>query len=1037
MKGISSIYIIFIALMFAAASAQAQDYRVITVYANDLCYSPFTDRLYLAVPGNRPDGNAVLGLNPVTGTVEQRIEVGSEPTKIAVSKDGKYLYISMFGTPFIRRCDLATGLVEDAAGLEQYIAQYQDYYPDFAKLIETIPGAPLSIIAVKGYDQFTVYDPTGPRPQEANQGSGTRDMAISDDGQTLWVFQDDQFNRPLKRYSVDAQGISYVNSYPGLIEYGAFELAYQQNRLYMGSGQIFDVSGGTPNLLTKINFGQDFGYPHAEMVPAPDNNDLFIFNTYDPDNLFSSTGYFLRTFDKNTFQEKSSLKVPANLFQTETDKMVAMGNGRVAVLGIDNYYYGPGRKLALFNLNGCQAANLNLSVTPAYAQACLGDTVVLQAAPGYNRYYWSNGSTEPSIKVTKTTVDSLFYRVDDINGCLSQPSSKAFVLMESLPEAPSLNTDLNTNILCPGATAHLSAYSNNYPAPLQYVFSTGDTLPYTQHPAISAPGLYTAYAISEAGCASPLSKIEIFPAMPPVDKPQISVSGNLNFCSANKLVLSAPYDAYGYLWSTGATTRTIEPFYDGHYSVQLQYKNGCTGPSSDTLQVHLYETPATLQIEESYFVLTIKAPSLIADSVQWYLNGAAIAGAHGATFTPSQSGLYTVRNFTFFCSSDYSLPYFFGKNCTVKIEANPYDVPAQEYTLSAFSAPANDYTWQWSNGSTQQYITVNQAAEYCVTATRPADGCTATACVKLKANNQAGAVVFANGVPLPDAEVKLLKTNGVLIETVGSMQTGADGRALFPQIAQGKYRLQGIPKPNTPISNGYFPTYCFSELFWDDAYELQVGDLWVESFPPTFYSIQLVPTMMLTGPGTVNGWVLSGPQFAVHMNSPELALNSIPVAGAVLILKNQFNTPVEYAITDATGAYNFSNLPYGTYYLYLEIAGIPSLYATITLDAGHLAAAGVVFTIIDGNVTVGHGQQPTQPHARIWPNPMTETLVVESVEAFHCSLINTLGETLEEWDHPAGAHAHKLGVRSMGLYQIKMETADGRIKVMKVVGGNR
>lgn len=74
----------------------------------EIIYNPISRKIYASVPGSTgPGGNSAVPIDPQTGEVGLPIAVGSETNHMAVSDDGKYLYVSP-DTGDVRRVDLKT-----------------------------------------------------------------------------------------------------------------------------------------------------------------------------------------------------------------------------------------------------------------------------------------------------------------------------------------------------------------------------------------------------------------------------------------------------------------------------------------------------------------------------------------------------------------------------------------------------------------------------------------------------------------------------------------------------------------------------------------------------------------------------------------------------------------------------------------------------------------------------------------------------------------------------------------------------------------
>jgi uncharacterized repeat protein (TIGR01451 family)/gliding motility-associated-like protein len=72
-------------------------------------------------------------------------------------------------------------------------------------------------------------------------------------------------------------------------------------------------------------------------------------------------------------------------------------------------------------------------------------------------------------------------------------------------------------------------------------------------------------------------------------KPTITVEGSLYPCHGDSVKLTANPSGYGYLWTTGQTTRSIWVKKSGTYNVRLVDKNGCMSLECDPIEVKVGE----------------------------------------------------------------------------------------------------------------------------------------------------------------------------------------------------------------------------------------------------------------------------------------------------------------------------------------------------------------------------------------------------------------------------------------------------------------
>lgn len=109
-------------------------YDTIALDANNIIFDPYTRKIYASVPSTATQvtGNSIVAVDPNTPAMSAPVAIGSEPSKMAVSDDGKYLYVILRGSNSLSRIDLTSG---SAAG--NYSLAVQNTFgstPDFRDL---------------------------------------------------------------------------------------------------------------------------------------------------------------------------------------------------------------------------------------------------------------------------------------------------------------------------------------------------------------------------------------------------------------------------------------------------------------------------------------------------------------------------------------------------------------------------------------------------------------------------------------------------------------------------------------------------------------------------------------------------------------------------------------------------------------------------------------------------------------------------------------------------------------------------------------
>jgi uncharacterized repeat protein (TIGR01451 family) len=139
----------------------------IRLAANSLVVDPTRNLLWAAMPSSveAPFGNSLVSIDPLTGVVSDPIPLGASPRQgaIALSSNGRYLYLGLSNLASIARIDLApaTPLIERIP-MESAVNESTDS----AAEIEVLDGDGTSILVASGASRLHVIDglvPRGPR----------------------------------------------------------------------------------------------------------------------------------------------------------------------------------------------------------------------------------------------------------------------------------------------------------------------------------------------------------------------------------------------------------------------------------------------------------------------------------------------------------------------------------------------------------------------------------------------------------------------------------------------------------------------------------------------------------------------------------------------------------------------------------------------------------------------------------------------------------------------------------------------------------
>lgn len=241
-----------------------------------------------------------------------------------------------------------------------------------------------------------------------------------------------------------------------------------------------------------------------------------------------------------------------------------------------------------------------LKVTASDTVFCEDKSVSLKADSSQfvTKYEWYvNGTKQDSlgsksfVKFFNKTAKIQAASTESRLGCKSPLSDIVSLRALRVPSKPVITPSKTGAAICQGDTLSLTSSLG-----FKYKWSNGATTPSIKN--ISAVGKYAVQVIDTSGCVSKPSDTTTITVFKLPAKPVISADGPIAFCSGGSVNLSSTPNTV-YLWSTKATTRTINVNVSGDFTVSVRDVNNCLSPTSDPVKVTVYALPAKPTITAS------------------------------------------------------------------------------------------------------------------------------------------------------------------------------------------------------------------------------------------------------------------------------------------------------------------------------------------------------------------------------------------------------------------------------------------------------
>jgi trimeric autotransporter adhesin len=310
-------------------------YASVSLPASGLLFDPYAQLFYATVPSTSTTltGNSVVSVNPFSLAVGTPVLVGSEPTVMAETSDGKYLFIGLSGANSLAQFDLSNQTL--TATIPLNFPQGGSTTTSVAtNWLATMPGSDttLAVETVSSWGNFGILDVSGNtgtfRPNVSGIYAGNNPVFA--DATDIYAHDNQTSGSEFYRYTVNASGLTLVDgtTLDGLGGYfGDFALA--DGLVYGEGGGIVNPTTTPPSQVATLpltnSVSSSFVGYGIGVIPDPSLQKDFLM-------LENSSGQIVR-YDLKTYLPEAAVDAPGsspNSYQSWP--MIRYGQDGIALL---------------------------------------------------------------------------------------------------------------------------------------------------------------------------------------------------------------------------------------------------------------------------------------------------------------------------------------------------------------------------------------------------------------------------------------------------------------------------------------------------------------------------------------------------------------------------------------------------------------------------------------------------------------------------------------------------------------------------------
>jgi trimeric autotransporter adhesin len=296
----------------SASSNVSSNLTVLDIEGNDLAWSPQQQKLFVSIPAAADSlSNTITVVDPVVGQILTSVTASSEPSRLAISDDGQFLYTALVQENAVARFTLPAVKpdIKFALGTDPDDSTHPPLQP---LDLRVQPGAAHTVAVLSATNVVSVFDDATARPSAyENIGNLVKCIEWKADGSALFGQDSLSTARSFYTFTVNSNGVTLSNQYGAAFRrYGVhLHVDAQTNYVYSDSGEVVNSATGLPvghyqysPVVTTLTSG-----PVLTQID-PVQGRVFMLSSYF--DQYSNLQWAIRSFDQKDFHLLGTILIP-------------------------------------------------------------------------------------------------------------------------------------------------------------------------------------------------------------------------------------------------------------------------------------------------------------------------------------------------------------------------------------------------------------------------------------------------------------------------------------------------------------------------------------------------------------------------------------------------------------------------------------------------------------------------------------------------------------------------------------------------------